>query len=165
MIAAWLRDGTYQVGAQSLQLDVDAWAHLDVVDAGDADIVPAWLDRGHAMIFEKVLEVAASGAVPIVLGGDHSITWPSASAVAQVHAPRSVGIVHFDAHADAADSSWGVLAGHGTPMRRLIESGAEGIVLGCTELPFLLSDADCDVPVFDTTAIHCEKALSVAIGE
>ena len=119
-----IRDGTYQVGAQSLQLDIEAWEYLDVVDAGDADVVPAWLDRGHAMIFDKVLEVARSGAVPIVFGGDHSITWPSASAVAQVHAPRSVGIVHFDAHADAADASWGVLAGHGTPMRRLIESSA-----------------------------------------
>jgi agmatinase len=119
-----IRTGTYQVGAASLQLDVDAWEHLDVVDAGDADVVPAWLDRGHAVIFEKVLEVAASGAVPVILGGDHSITWPSASAIAQVHAPRSIGIVHFDAHADTADSSWGVLSGHGTPMRRLIESGA-----------------------------------------
>ncbi len=119
-----VRAGTYQVGAQSLQLDIDVWEYLDVVDAGDADVVPAWLDRGHAMIFEKVLEVAGSGAVPIVIGGDHSITWPSASAIAQMHAPRSIGIVHFDAHADAANSSWGVLAGHGTPMRRLIDSGA-----------------------------------------
>ena len=119
-----VRAGTYQAGAQSLQLDVDVWEQLDVVDAGDADVVPAWLERGHAMIFEKVLEVAACGAVPVVIGGDHSITWPSASAIAQVHAPRSIGIVHFDAHADTADSSWGVLAGHGTPMRRLIESGA-----------------------------------------
>jgi len=119
-----IRTGTYQAGAQSLQLGVEIWSNLDVVDAGDADIVPAWLERGHAMIFEKVREVAATGAVPIVLGGDHSITWPSASAIAQVHAPRSIGIVHFDAHADTADASWGVLAGHGTPMRRLIESGA-----------------------------------------
>jgi len=119
-----IRAGTYQVGAQSLQLDIDAWEYLDVVDAGDADIVPAWLDRGHALIFDKVREVATSGAVPIVLGGDHSITWPSASAIAQVHDPRSIGIIHFDAHADTADASWGVLAGHGTPMRRLIESGA-----------------------------------------
>ncbi len=119
-----IRAGTYQAGAQSLQLDIDVWAQLDVVDAGDADVVPAWLDRGHAMIFDKVRDVARSGAVPIVLGGDHSITWPAASAVAQVHAPRSIGIVHFDAHADTADASWGVLSGHGTPMRRLIESGA-----------------------------------------
>jgi agmatinase len=68
--------------------------------------------------------VASTGAIPIVLGGDHSITWPSASAVAQVRAGRRIGIVHFDAHADTADDDWGVLAGHGTPMRRLIESGA-----------------------------------------
>ena len=76
------------------------------------------------MIYRKVLEVARSGAIPIVLGGDHSITWPSASAVAQARHPRSIGIVHFDAHADTANDDWGVLAGHGTPMRRLIESGA-----------------------------------------
>ena len=76
------------------------------------------------MIYRKVLAVAQTGAVPIILGGDHSITWPSASAVAAVRAPGSIGIVHFDAHADTANSDWGVLAGHGTPMRRLIESGA-----------------------------------------
>jgi agmatinase len=110
--------------AWSLQLDVAPFQELDVVDAGDADIVPAWLERGHAMVYRKVLEVVESGAIPIVLGGDHSITWPSASAVAQARAPGTVGIVHFDAHADTADSEWGVLAGHGTPMRRLIESGA-----------------------------------------
>ena len=119
-----IRAATYQAGAQSLQLDIDVWAALDVVDAGDADIVPAWLHRGHAMIYQKVLGIAGSGAVPIVLGGDHSITWPAASAIARAQAPQSLGIVHFDAHADTADSSWGVLTGHGTPMRRLIESGA-----------------------------------------
>jgi agmatinase len=119
-----IRQATYTQGSYSLQLDVAPFEVLDVVDAGDAGIVPAWLERGHAMVYRKVLEVASSGAVPIVLGGDHSITWPSASAVAQVRAPASIGIVHFDAHADTADQDWGVLAGHGTPMRRLIESGA-----------------------------------------
>ena len=44
--------------------------------------------------------------------------------MAQVRQPGQIGIVHFDAHADTADDDWGVLAGHGTPMRRLIESGA-----------------------------------------
>src|SRR4029077_16549658 len=55
---------------------------------------------------------------------DHSITWPSATAVAEARRPHSIGIVHFDAHADTANDSHGVLASHGTPMRRLIESGA-----------------------------------------
>ena len=120
-----IRQAAYTTGSlNSLQLDVRPFEVLDVVDAGDANIVPAWLERGHALVYRKVREVAASGAVPIVLGGDHSITWPSATAVAEVRAPGSIGIVHFDAHADTAPDDWGVLAGHGTPMRRLIESGA-----------------------------------------
>ena len=119
-----IRQASYTHGEHSLQLGVEPFKELDVVDAGDANIVPAWLERGHAMIHRKVREVAASGAIPIVLGGDHSITWPSATAVAEVRFPRSIGIVHFDAHADTAPDDWGVLAAHGTPMRRLIESGA-----------------------------------------
>ena len=108
----------------SLQLDVRPFDELTVVDSGDANIVPARFDRGHAMIYRKVLEVAGTGAIPIVLGGDHSITWPSASAVAEARRPGTIGIVHFDAHADTAPDSYGQLAGHGSPMRRLIESGA-----------------------------------------
>lgn len=119
-----IRQASYTQGGHSLQLDIEPFEFLDVVDAGDANVVPAALERGHAMIFRKVLEIARSGAVPIVLGGDHSITWPSASAVAEARHPGNIGVVHFDAHADAANDDWGVLAGHGTPMRRLIESGA-----------------------------------------
>ena len=119
-----IRQASYNHGGHSLQLGVQPFEVLDVVDAGDANVVPAALDRGHAMIFRKVLEIVSTGAVPIVLGGDHSITWPSATAVAQARAPKSIGIVHFDAHADTANDDWGVLSGHGSPMRRLIESGA-----------------------------------------
>ncbi len=120
-----IREAQYTSGSiYSLQLDVEPFELLTVVDAGDANIVPAWIERGHALIYSKVLEVARTGAIPIVLGGDHSITWPSATAIAEVRRPGSVGIVHFDAHADTANDDWGVLAGHGTPMRRLIESGA-----------------------------------------
>ena len=120
-----IRAATYHAGSiNSLQLDIQPFEWLDCVDAGDAPLVPANLARGHEVIRRKILEVAQSSAIPIVLGGDHSITFPSASAVAEVAAPRRVGVVHFDAHADAANSTWGVLASHGTPMRRLIESGA-----------------------------------------
>ena len=120
-----IREAQYTSGSiNSLQLDVEPFEVLTVVDAGDANIVPAWIDRAHALIYRKVREVAETGAIPIVLGGDHSITWPSATAIAEVRAPGSIGIVHFDAHADTANDDWGVLAGHGTPMRRLIESGA-----------------------------------------
>jgi agmatinase len=120
-----IREAQYTTGSlHSLQLGIEPFEVLTVVDAGDANVVPAWIERGHALIYRKVREVAETGAIPIVLGGDHSITWPSATAVASVRRRASIGIVHFDAHADTAPDDWGVLAGHGTPMRRLIESGA-----------------------------------------
>jgi formimidoylglutamase len=120
-----IRQANYATGSlNSLQLGLEPLEILTVVDAGDANVVPAWMDRAHAVIYRKVDEVARTGAIPIVLGGDHSITWPSATAIAEVRAPSRIGIVHFDAHADTANDDWGVLSGHGTPMRRLIESGA-----------------------------------------
>ena len=120
-----IREAQYTSGSiNSLQLDVEPFEVLTVVDAGDANIVPSWIERGHAMIYRKVREVAGTGAIPIILGGDHSITWPAATAIAEIRRPGSIGIVHFDAHADTANDGWGVLASHGTPMRRLIESGA-----------------------------------------
>ena len=120
-----IREAQYSAGSlNSLQLDVRPFEELRVVDAGDANVIPSLPTRGHAMIFRKVREVAATGAIPIVLGGDHSITWPSATAVADVRRPGRIGIVHFDAHADTAPNFYGQLASHGSPMRRLIESGA-----------------------------------------
>ena len=119
-----IRQATSTTGGYSLALDLEPFRILDVIDTGDADIVPAWPERGHAVAYRRVLDVMSSGAIPIVLGGDHSITWPVVSAVAQTVAPRRVGMIHFDAHADTADDELGVRAGHGTPMRRLIESGA-----------------------------------------
>jgi agmatinase len=94
-----------------------------VVDAGDAPIVPGRPGRSLRVIHEKVRRVARAGAIPVVLGGDHSITYPSAAAVARVVDPATVGVIHFDAHADTALDQWGSLIGHGQPMRRLIEEG------------------------------------------
>ena len=76
-----IRQATSTGGGHSLALGVEPFRVLDVVDAGDADIVPAWPERGHAIAFQRLLEVMSSGAVPMILGGDHSITWPVVSAV------------------------------------------------------------------------------------
>ena len=109
--------------AWSIQLQDEPYAKLTVVDAGDAPIVPTRFARALRVIHEKVYRVASAGPIPIVLGGDHSITYPSAAAVARHVWPRKVGVVHFDAHADTGAEQWGNLYGHGEPMRRLIEEG------------------------------------------
>ena len=109
--------------AWSLQLGTAPYQKLRVVDAGDAPVVPSRFERGLRVIHEKVFRVASAGPIPIVLGGDHAITYPSAAAVARAIWPRTLGVVHFDAHADTGADQWGNLYGHGTPMRRLIEEG------------------------------------------
>ena len=68
--------------------------------------------------------VTLAGCLPVVLGGDHSITFPDATGVARHIGWGRLALVHFDAHADTANTQSGSLYGHGTPMRRLIESGA-----------------------------------------
>ena len=92
---AWSRDTPGRSSS-----DVEPYEQLTVVDAGDAPVVPTRFERALRVIHEKVFRVASAGPIPIVLGGDHSITYPSAAGVARHVWPRKVGIVHFDAHAD-----------------------------------------------------------------
>src|SRR5919202_2982703 len=79
-----------------LEARVDAVAELRVVDYGDAPVLPADAGRTHEAIERTVGEVVAAGAIPIVLGGDHSIAEPDIRAVANGRGP--VGLVHFDTH-------------------------------------------------------------------
>ena len=71
-----------------------------------------------------VEKVVQAGAIPVSLGGDHSIAYPDAKGCANVIGAGRVSMIHFDAHADTGDIEFGSLWGHGQPMRRLIESGA-----------------------------------------
>ncbi len=119
-----LRALAYGPGTFHLDLGIEIFDALEVVDYGDATCSHGMVAESHAAIRERVGEVADRGIFPVVLGGDHSITWPSATAVAQARGWGRLGVVHFDAHADTADEIEGNLASHGTPMRRLIESGA-----------------------------------------
>jgi agmatinase len=119
-----LRADAYDPGSYHLDLEIEIFDHLTVVDYGDAIVLPGLWEHSRAAIQQRVHEVASRGIVPIVIGGDHSVTWPSATAVAEHHGYGRIGMVHFDAHADTADTVRGNLASHGTPMRRLIESGA-----------------------------------------
>jgi len=119
-----MRTLAYEPGTYHLDLGIEIFDWLEVIDFGDAHCPHGQTEASHANIRSRVSEIASRGITPIVLGGDHSITWPSATAVADHYGFGNVGIVHFDAHADTAPSVDGNLASHGTPMRRLIESGA-----------------------------------------
>jgi agmatinase len=104
-----------------LEVKLDAFAALRVLDFGDAPVIPADPERSHAAIEATVAQVLAAGAVPVVLGGDHSVTEPALRACAAVHGP--LGVVHFDTHTDTGAEVFGVERSHGTFMRRLIDAG------------------------------------------
>jgi agmatinase len=104
-----------------LEAKVDAMAELRIVDFGDAPVLPADAARSLEAIERTVGEVVAAGAIPIVLGGDHSIAEPDIRACAQQHGP--LGLVHFDTHTDTGTEVFGVEVSHGTPMYRLVEQG------------------------------------------
>jgi agmatinase len=104
-----------------LEAKVDASEVLRMVDFGDAPVLPADPARTHAAIEETVGLVVAAGAIPIVLGGDHSIAEPDVRACAASHGP--VGLVHFDTHTDTGTQVFGAKVSHGTPMYRLVEAG------------------------------------------
>ncbi|GAA4257895.1 agmatinase [Dactylosporangium darangshiense] len=108
----------------SLALGVDALRDLRVFDAGDVEMYAGDAAAAIRRLEDAVFAVADSGAIPIVLGGDHTIAWPDATGVARKLGYGRVSMVHFDAHADTGDVEFGSLIGHGQPMRRLIESGA-----------------------------------------
>src|SRR5215218_6906811 len=107
-----------------LALRVDALRDIRVVDAGDVEMPPGEIERALGALEEAVYAVASAGAIPLVLGGDHSIALPDATGVARHLGFGRVSMIHFDAHADTGDIEFGSLYGHGQPMRRLIESGA-----------------------------------------
>ncbi|MEU6431885.1 agmatinase [Microbispora sp. NPDC046973] len=108
----------------SLALRVDALKDLRVLDAGDVETYAGDIEGSLRAIEDAVARIAASGAIPVVLGGDHTIALPDATGVARHHGFGRVSMLHFDAHADTGDIEFGHLHGHGQPMRRLIESGA-----------------------------------------
>ena len=104
-----------------LEARIDALAELRVVDFGDAAVIPADPERTRAQIERTVGQAVAAGTIPVVLGGDHSITEANVRAVAARHGP--VGLVHFDTHTDTGTEVFGVGRSHGTPMYRLVRDG------------------------------------------
>ncbi|MCG5216318.1 agmatinase family protein [Streptosporangium sp. KLBMP 9127] len=108
----------------SLAMRVDALRDLRVLDAGDVQCYSGDVEKSIHDIEEAVHRIASCGAIPLVLGGDHTIALPDARGVARARGMGRVSMLHFDAHADTGDIAFGHLYGHGQPMRRLIESGA-----------------------------------------
>lgn len=99
-----------------------------IVDIGDADIVHTDTATSHANIRKGVEAILKSGALPVVIGGDHSVNIPCIEAFA---GQGPIHMLQIDAHLDFVDERHGVRVGHGSPMRRAAE---KGYVTGLTQL-------------------------------
>ena len=95
---------------------------VKAVDCGDVDVVLLDVDRNFRSVEAAVREVRRHGALPVALGGDHSVTFPELRAFDD---EGPLVLVHFDAHLDYRDASKGVSLTHSSPIRR------------CAELPFV----------------------------
>ncbi len=115
-----IRGASLQPG-RHLEAGIDPFAELRVIDFGDAPVLPGDPLRSHAAIQRTVAQVLDAGAIPLILGGDHSIAEPDIGACAAVHGP--VGLIHFDSHTDTGRDVFGVALSHGTPMYRLVNAG------------------------------------------
>ncbi|MDQ2088417.1 agmatinase [Marimonas arenosa] len=89
-----------------------------IVDMGDADIVHTDTINSHANIESGVRAALAAGALPVVIGGDHSVNIPCINAFDD---QGDIHILQIDAHLDFVDERHGVRFGHGNPMRRAAE--------------------------------------------
>lgn len=103
-------------------------AKVRIVDIGDADIIHTDTMQSHANIEYGVRKILAAGALPVVMGGDHSINIPCINAYDD---QEPIHVVQIDAHLDFVDERHGVRFGHGNPMRRAAE---KDYVTGLTQI-------------------------------
>ena len=107
-----------------LAMRVDSLKELKIFDAGDLLMPPGDLVSSLKVLEDATEKISRAGAVAVVLGGDHSVASADVLGIAKHRGMGKISMIHFDAHADTGDLQFGALVGHGTPMRRLIDSGA-----------------------------------------
>lgn len=103
------------------QQGVDLFTNLKVCDGGDVLCVPMNLTRTLENIEKKVFSIAKAGAIPVMIGGDHTISLANLRALTKIHGP--LGLIHFDAHSDTYGPAWDENIHHGTIFRNAFEEG------------------------------------------
>ena len=107
-------EGAYDIEKDIMYLGPDC----KVVDCGDVDIVHGDLEQSFDNVEESIRKIISKGAIPVVMGGDHSITIPVGRALDSV---GTFHVIQIDAHLDWADHRSGQRFGHGSTLRRLAE--------------------------------------------
>ncbi len=120
--------GPQAIRAASTGRAINPWTELGVnleketvmTDLGDVEVTGDYREVS-SRIEKKVLEILEKNAFPIILGGDHSVSFPAARAFARKYQPMD--ILHFDAHPDLYEELYGDRYSHGCPFARIMEEG------------------------------------------
>ncbi len=114
-------DVAFPIDRPHMELGIDPYAELDIVDYGDIEVRPSDLPRSHTLLQKGVSEILAAGAIPVVLGGDHSLSMPVLAALAGRFGSDGFSVIHFDTHADTGDYEGE--APHGVPFHHAVRDG------------------------------------------
>lgn len=109
-------------GSPNMHVMLDPFLVLNIVDYGDAPIDNLSTERTMEPVRAKVREIAATGTIPFIVGGDHSLEYANVAGLADVYGKGQVGVIHFDSHFDASPARAHLIS-HGQPVRRVIEEG------------------------------------------
>ena len=112
-------------GGGSMEALINWRNELKAVDYGNAPIDQFSIERSVPCVVRLVREIADAGAIPVIIGGDHSLEYPDVAALAGKYGKENVGVIHFDSHYDAGPVSErrGHLITHAQPVRRLVDDG------------------------------------------
>jgi len=110
-----------------MDLGIEPFAAIRVVDHGDIEAVPADLLESHRRLQAATTAILDAGTVPLILGGDHSLSLPVMRALAAKHGADGYSVIHFDTHTDTGAEVYGATTSHGTPFYQAVE---EGVLLG-----------------------------------
>jgi len=99
---------------------------INLVDCGDQDVLYLDVERTFSAITDSVREMLSAKAFPVILGGDHSITFPVVRAFQKI---KPLHLIHLDAHLDYNDSVEGVKLANGSPIKRISELSFVGEIV------------------------------------
>lgn len=116
-----IRDESRMLRPFNMATGAAPFDHLQCADIGDVPINTFDLKKSVAIIEGHYDNILAQGALPLTMGGDHTLTWPILRAIKKKHGP--VALIHVDAHADINDTMFGEKVAHGCPFRRAFEDG------------------------------------------
>ncbi|MEZ0496937.1 agmatinase family protein [Sphingomonas sp. IW22] len=112
----------YGAGGIDMFTMVDPSKELNIVDYGDIAVDNMSTERTVRHVRQRVAEIARTGAIPFIVGGDHSLEYSDVAGLADVHGKGSFGVVHFDSHYDAGREGVHFIT-HGAPVYRAVKEG------------------------------------------